>query len=132
LRSRCTKPGILCTACRIPRTIYTATVGGNPEVTSYGYDAANRLANVGGVAYTWDDAGRLLDDGTYQYTWNAAGQLITVTDGINTLGFRYDGDGNRLVRIVNGTLTTHTLDVGLAHLHICPFSHLPVCKSYDR
>jgi len=95
------------------RTIYTATVGGNPDVTTYSYDAANRLANVGGVAYTWDDGGRLLDDGTYQYTWDTAGQLITVTDGVNTLGFRYDGDGNRLIRIVNGTLTTHTLDVGL-------------------
>jgi hypothetical protein len=32
---------------------------------------------------------------------------------ITTLGFLYDGDGNRLARIVNGTFTTHTLDVGL-------------------
>jgi RHS repeat-associated protein len=39
--------------------------------------------------------------------------LITVTDGVTTIGFRYDGDGNRLAEIVNGTLTTHTLDVGL-------------------
>jgi RHS repeat-associated protein len=95
------------------RTVYTVTVGGNPQVTSYDYDAANRLVNAGGLAYTWDDVGRLLDDGTYQYAWNTAGQLITVTDGANTLEFRYDGDGNRLVRIVNGASMTYTLDVGL-------------------
>jgi YD repeat-containing protein len=56
----------------------------------------------------------LTRDGTYTYTWDAVGRLITVTDGITTLGFLYDGDGNRLARSVNGTLTTHTLDVGLS------------------
>ena len=95
------------------RTTYTATIT-STQVTTYAYDAANRLTNVDGVAYTWDELGRLLDDGAFEYTWDAAGRLITVTDGINTYGFRYDGDGNRLARIVNGTLTTHTLDVGLA------------------
>ncbi len=94
------------------RTTYTATIT-QTVVTTHNYDAANRLVNVGGVAYTWDDRGDLLDDGTYQYTWSTGGQLITVTDGIDTLGFRYDGDGTRLARIVNGTFITHTLDVGL-------------------
>jgi RHS repeat-associated protein len=69
---------------------------------------------VRGVGYTWDDLGRLVNDGTYTYTWDAASRLITVTDGISTYGFRYDGDGNRLARIVDGTLITHTLDLGLA------------------
>jgi hypothetical protein len=32
---------------------------------------------------------------------------------VDVLGFRYDGDGNRRARVVNGTLTTLTLDVGL-------------------
>jgi len=94
------------------RTAYTATIT-QTTVTTYTYDAANRLVNTGGVPYTWDNRGNLLADGVYTYTWDAAGRLITVTDGVNTLGFRYDGDGNRLARIVNGTLTTHTLNVGL-------------------
>ncbi len=94
------------------RTAYTATIA-STAVTTYSYDAANRLVNAGGVTYTWDARGNLLADGVYTYTWDAAGRLITVTDGVNTLRFRYDGDGNRLLRIVNGTLTTHTLDVGL-------------------
>jgi uncharacterized protein RhaS with RHS repeats len=79
------------------RETYTATIT-NTVVTTYAYDAANRLVNAGGVAYTWSDAGRLLADGAYTYTWDAAGRLITVTDGIPlrfapgtiaaTLGFR--------------------------------------------
>jgi RHS repeat-associated protein len=94
------------------RTSYTATIT-STQNTTYSYDAANRLVNVSGVAYTWDDLGRLTHDGTYSFTWDAASRLITVTDGVTTIGFRYDGDGNRLAEIVNGTLTTHTLDVGL-------------------
>jgi len=95
------------------RTAYTATIT-QTTVTTYTYDAADRLVKLGDVDYTWDDVGRLVDDGTYTYTWDAAGRLITVTDGVDTLGFCYDGDGNRLARTVNGTLTTHTLDVGLS------------------
>jgi YD repeat-containing protein len=65
------------------------------------------LANVDGLS--WEEAG-----GWMMGEAGAASRLITVTDGVNDYGFRYDGDGNRLARIVNGTLTTHTLDVGLA------------------
>lgn len=65
--------------------------------------------SVGDVSCTLDDLGRLTHDGTYTYIWDRAGRLITVTDGITTVGFRYDGDGNRLVQIVNGTFTTYTL-----------------------
>jgi RHS repeat-associated protein len=93
------------------RSTYTATIT-QTTVTDYQYDAANRLVNAGDVVYTWSDTGRLLNDDAYQYTWNAAGRLITITDGVNTLGFRYDGNGNRRVRIANGILTTHTLDIG--------------------
>ena len=103
------------------RTSYTATIT-STQNTTYAYDAANRLVNVGGVAYTWDDLGRLTNDGTYSFTWDAASRLIsasetqavTVTGGGVTIGFRYDGDGNRLAQIGDGTFTTHTLDIGLA------------------
>jgi RHS repeat-associated protein len=95
------------------RMIYTATVAGTNVIT-YLYDTTNRLVNVDGVDYTWDDLGRLENDGTYTYSWDGAGRLITATDGIMTLAYRYDGDGNRLARSVNGTSTTYTLDVALA------------------
>lgn len=72
------------------------------------------MTSVEGIAYTWDHLGRLRDDGIYTYHWDAASRLITVTDAVDTYEFGYDGDGNRLKRIINGTSTTHTLDVGLA------------------
>ena len=57
------------------RTSYTATIT-STQNTTYAYDAANHLVNVGGVAYTWDDLGRLVNDGTYSFTWDAASRLI--------------------------------------------------------
>ena len=41
--------------------------------------------------------------------WNAASCLITVTDGVDAYGFRYDGDGNRLTGISNGAFTRFRL-----------------------
>jgi len=46
------------------RTAYTATIT-STAVTTYSYDAANRLVNAGGVTYTWDARGNLLADGVY-------------------------------------------------------------------
>ena len=36
-------------------------------VTTYEYDAANRLTSVNGVVYTWDDRGNLINDGMFTY-----------------------------------------------------------------
>ncbi|MBN2003465.1 MAG: hypothetical protein JXA21_08930 [Anaerolineae bacterium] len=55
------------------RIIYTATVE-STTVTTYTYNAANRLTKVGNVVYTWDARGNLLSDGTFTYTYNAAGR----------------------------------------------------------
>lgn len=61
-------------------------------------------------------------DATSRLTSASETQAVTVTGGGVTVGFRYtsarlsasSGDGNRLAQIGNGTLTTHTLDIGLA------------------
>ncbi|MDY7078647.1 MAG: hypothetical protein SXV54_17165, partial [Chloroflexota bacterium] len=42
-------------------------------VTTYTYDAANRLTSAGDVTYTWDDRGNLVSDGTFTYAYNGAG-----------------------------------------------------------
>jgi YD repeat-containing protein len=92
------------------RKTYTATITQTTVIT-YDYDHADRLVRVGDVDYTWDDLGRLLDDGTHQYAWDAAGRLVSVTSGADTTLFGYNGDGDRLSKSVNGTLTTYTLDI---------------------
>ena len=60
------------------RTAYTRTLS-SQVVTTYTYDAANRLTAVNGVPYTWDANGNLLNDGSKTYLYNSANRLITVT-----------------------------------------------------
>ena len=41
-------------------------------MTTYTYDAANRLVNAGGVPYTWNANGNLLSDGSAAYAYDFA------------------------------------------------------------
>ena len=77
------------------RTIATQTIT-STLVTSYTYDAANRLTSVNGVPYTWDANGNLLNDGSKTYLYNQANQLITVTAPGLTWSAAYNGDGASL------------------------------------
>jgi RHS repeat-associated protein len=80
-------------------------------VTSYTYDAANRLTAVNGQAYTWDANGNLLNDGSKAYLYDSANRLITVTAPGLTWSAAYNGDGARLKQTANGAETTYTLDL---------------------
>ncbi len=92
------------------RTVQTRTIT-STLVTTYTYDAANRLSAVGGQAYTWDANGNLLDDGEKTYTYNQANRLTNVYAGGLTWSAAYNGDGARLRQVTNGVPTTYTLDL---------------------
>jgi YD repeat-containing protein len=79
-------------------------------VTSYTYDAANRLTSVNGVAYTWDNNGNLTNDGVRTYAYDAANRLTAVS-GSSASSFAYDGLGNRTSMTVGGATTRYALDV---------------------
>jgi YD repeat-containing protein len=79
--------------------------------TSYTYDAANRLTEVGGVAYTWDANGNLTGDGVRSYTYDHANRLTQVTEGSLTTQFAYNGDGIRTSKTVTGDTTHYVLDL---------------------
>jgi RHS repeat-associated protein len=82
------------------------------SVTSYQYDAANRLVNVNGVAYTWDDNGNLLSDGVYTYGYDHANRLVSVTSNQSSVtSYQYNGQGDRLSQTVDGVTTNYTLDL---------------------
>ena len=51
-----------CDAVGNRQTMTVTTPLSGTEVTTYTYDAANRLTSVGGVALTWDDNGNLIED----------------------------------------------------------------------
>jgi RHS repeat-associated protein len=101
------------------RTVHTRTLTATTVIT-YAYDAANRLVNVDGVDYTWDANGNLLSDGVRTFTYDAANRLTSVTSGMLTTTFEYDGlpapvaqaqVGNRMAQTVDGVTTEYVLDI---------------------
>ena len=92
------------------RTVQTQTITAT-EITTYTYDAANRLATQNGQSlFTWDANGNLLQEGDTTYAYDFANRLISATvSGVNTQ-FGYNGDGIRLRQIAASTLTTYTQD----------------------
>lgn len=79
--------------------------------SEYEYDIANRLVSVNGIDYTWDDNGNLLDDGTYTYEYDAANRLVSVNGGTTSVGYTYNGFGNRVRQEVDGQEMAFTLDL---------------------
>ncbi len=91
------------------RTASTQTIT-STLVTSYTYDAVNRLTSVNGQAYTGDDNGNsspsseqaLVDDGSQTYLYNRANRLIGVMPQAHLAeGAAYNGDGARLKQTAN-------------------------------
>ena len=88
------------------RLSQTTPTGSN----AYVYDAANRLAEVDGVAYTWDNNGNLLSDGQTTYTYDSANRLTALSRGSETHTYLYNGQGERVQQTVNGIMTEYLLD----------------------
>ena len=91
------------------RTAYTVTLE-STTVTTYTYDAANRLTAVGDVAYTWDERGNLTSDGVFTYTYNAAGRLVEAESVTSTLVYTYTAGGLRVAQSVDGDTSTFAWD----------------------
>ena len=92
------------------RLAYTRTLG-SQVVTTYTYDAANRLTAVNGQAYTWDANGNLLNDGSKDYVYDQANRLTNISANGLAWSATYNGDGARLRQVTNGMPTTYTLDL---------------------
>ncbi len=80
-----------------------------PDVTTYTYDAANRISSAG---FAYNDAGQMTADGTLSYSWDRAGRLLGAGDS----SYAYNGLGQRVQQTVSGVVTDYLLDVqpGLA------------------
>jgi RHS repeat-associated protein len=86
-------------------------VQGLPATTTYTYDGANRLTSVNGVTYTWDANGNLLSDGVNTYAYDAANRLTSFNGPSNTVGYGYNGLGDRLQETLNGQTANFTMDL---------------------
>ncbi len=92
------------------RTMQTATIA-STQVTTYTYDAANRLIKSNNTTYPWDNNGNLLYDGAANYLYDRANRLISTTLGSTTYLYSYNGDGVRLRQVAGSTVSTYTQDV---------------------
>jgi RHS repeat-associated protein len=79
--------------------------------TAYSYDAANELIRAGADTFQYDANGRVVRRVSagviLSYTYNGQGLLATVSDGTNLTSYLYDGDGNRVAKVVNGVRTNY-------------------------
>ena len=83
------------------------------SVKSFGYSSdgwTDMLTSYDGSAVTHDALGNILSFNGYTYTWQAGRRLAGMTNGTNTYGYKYDDNGIRTEKTVNG-ITTHYLTV---------------------
>jgi uncharacterized protein RhaS with RHS repeats len=73
----------------------------------------NQLTAYGNEAIRYDQNGNRIEDGKFTYQWNAADQLVSVTKKGESAPFaeyKYDDDGRRIQKKVNGTITNYIYD----------------------
>lgn len=92
---------------------YTEGTLGTPLSTiSYGYDTTWRdlLTSYNGNTITYDNIGNPLSYyNGLTFTWQMGRQLAGVSGNSNTISYRYDENGIRTSKTVNGTTTEFTL-----------------------
>lgn len=85
--------------------ILTKTV--DSETTSFAYDSPwkDQLTAVNDKAITYDANGNMLTYGDVQYSWTHGKMLSEITDGENTYEYKYDTNGIRGEKVINGQRT---------------------------
>ena len=86
--------------------ILTKTVDG--ETTTYEYNSEvwkDQLTRVNDTELTYDANGNMTSYGDTQFTWSYGKRLESVTEGENTYSYKYDSNGNRTAKTVNGATT---------------------------
>ena len=90
----------------------TEELGAALETIPYAYGDANwkdKLTAYNGQTITYDAIGNPLNDGTWTYEWSAGRQLKQMSKEGMTIQFKYDHNGLRTSKIVNGVETKYTL-----------------------
>ena len=90
----------------------TGMLGTALETIPYTYGDANwkdKLTAYNGNAITYDSMGNPLTDGTWTYQWQAGRQLKQMSKNGMIIQFKYDHNGLRVGKIINGAETKYTL-----------------------
>jgi len=74
--------------------------------TVYSYaPGTDKLTGVGGTSFGYDNNGNTTSQAARSYTYNQNQRLIQVVDGAMTATYAYNGLGQRVKKVVNGTTT---------------------------
>ena len=90
----------------------TGTLGTAQETIPYVYGDSNwkdKLTSYNAQTITYDAIGNPLNDGTWTYDWQAGRQLKQMSKPGTTVQFKYDHNGLRVGKAVNGAETKYVL-----------------------
>jgi RHS repeat-associated protein len=99
------------------KTKYAFVDGDGPVVTlistvAYGYNSTawkDKLTSYNGTTISYDNIGNPLSDGTWNYTWTQGRELQQISNGTTTASYKYNKDGIRTEKTVNGTTTIYNV-----------------------
>ena len=91
----------------------TGTLGTPTKTVNYSYDDENwkdKLTAYDGKTITYDEIGNPLTYDGYTYTWEGGRRLKGITGNNNTISYKYNDEGIRTEKTVNGVITTYILN----------------------
>ena len=86
------------------------------ETTNFTYSSSgwtDRLTAVNNDSLTYDAVGNVLTFGSRSFTWSNGRCLAQVSEGNNTYSYKYDENGIRTSKTVNGTTTQYNTKDGV-------------------
>ena len=69
------------------------------------YQNTNKLNTANGIVFGYDNNGNTTTEADRQYVYNQNQRLIQVNDGSMTASYTYNGNGQRVKKVVNGVTT---------------------------
>ena len=94
------------------KTVYpytTGSLGAAITTNSYQYNSKDQLTNYNGRDIAYDTAGNITSYNGWTYTWQNTDKLSVMSNASNTIGYKYNYDGIRTSKTVNGVTTNFTL-----------------------
>ncbi len=87
-------------------------VGTAVDTVSYGYTDStwkDKLTSFDGNTITYDNIGNPLSDGTWTYSWTQGRKLEQISKSGTTASYKYNSDGIRTEKTVNGVTTVYNV-----------------------
>lgn len=108
--------GNITSKSKYPYVAGDGNVGAPVETINYGYGDSNwkdKLTSYNGNTITYDEIGNPRSDGKWTYTWTQGRTLQEITDGATTVTYKYNDQGLRTEKTVNGISTKYNVAAGM-------------------